>query len=285
MKKKSINTFRKEQIQMLADYLLENFSGEMGNVGWRNKERGNETMKEFPKIQTIYRRDERGTLLEGQYAIPEFEYLKDNNWVFTEKVDGTNARIMWQWFEEEGEWKAKMRFGGKTDNAQMHTFLYDKLVAVFSVPELFIRTFVEKNGETIKEPMDVCLYGEGYGARIQRGGGNYIKDGVDFILIDVKVDEWWLKREDVEDIANKMNLKVVPIVGNGTLQDAVEMAREGFDSRWGDFIAEGIVLRPRIDLMRRNGERIIAKIKHKDFKGGEGRGGELRKQAQTASTV
>jgi len=38
MKKKSINTFRKEQIQMLADYLLENFSGEMGNVGWRNKE-------------------------------------------------------------------------------------------------------------------------------------------------------------------------------------------------------------------------------------------------------
>lgn len=25
----------------------------------------------------------------------EFDYLKDNTWIFTEKVDGTNIRIMW----------------------------------------------------------------------------------------------------------------------------------------------------------------------------------------------
>jgi len=39
----------------------------------------------------------------------------------------------------------------------------------------------------------------------------------------------------------------------------------GFMSAWGEFKAEGIVARPSIELIARNGKRIITKIKHKDF--------------------
>ena len=32
-------------------------------------------------------------LIEGRFRNPLVEYLKDNEWVFTEKVDGTNIRV------------------------------------------------------------------------------------------------------------------------------------------------------------------------------------------------
>jgi len=50
-------------------------------------------MKEFHKIQTIYKRDpatKHRTLVEGDFSLPEFGFLQNNAWVFTEKVDGTN---------------------------------------------------------------------------------------------------------------------------------------------------------------------------------------------------
>ena len=52
-------------------------------------------MKEYHKIQTIFKRDPENkfkTLIYGEFSLPEFEYLKNNTWIFTEKVDGTNIR-------------------------------------------------------------------------------------------------------------------------------------------------------------------------------------------------
>ncbi|OGE25607.1 hypothetical protein A3C26_03480 [Candidatus Daviesbacteria bacterium RIFCSPHIGHO2_02_FULL_39_12] len=113
---------------------------------------------------------------------------------------------------------------------------------------------------------EVCLYGEGYGRKIQETGKLYAPDGVDFVLFDITIDEWWLERKNIEDIAQKLGVKVVPIVGEGTLTDAIEMTKKGFKSEWGDFLAEGIVAKPRTELNSREGERIITKIKHRDFK-------------------
>lgn len=115
------------------------------------------------------------------------------------------------------------------------------------------------------EGKDVCLYGEGYGARIQKGGGNYIRDGVDFILFDVRIGNFWLTPEQVGDLATALDLKSVPMIGLGTLQDAIDMCRQGLKSQWGDFEAEGIIARPAVDLLTRHGQRIITKIKCKDF--------------------
>ncbi len=56
-------------------------------------------MNEYHKIQSIYLRDpetKHKRFLIGQWTLPEFEYLADNEWSFTEKVDGTNIRIYWR---------------------------------------------------------------------------------------------------------------------------------------------------------------------------------------------
>jgi hypothetical protein len=116
-----------------------------------------------------------------------------------------------------------------------------------------------------------CLYGEGYGARIQKGGGNYRPDQ-DFVLFDVKVGDWWLQRDAVEDVSGKLSLDIVPIIGRGTLVYMVELVEKGFQSQWGNFQAEGIVARPACELKARNGHRIITKIKTRDFATDGGRG-------------
>ena len=213
---------------------------------------------EYHKIQTVFKRDEiTKRIIECDYSLPEFEYLKDNLWIFTEKVDGTNIRVMWD--------GGNVVFGGKTDSAQMPVFLLYKLQELFEgiqKRQLLKETF-SKDGVPFGE---VCLYGEGYGAKIQGGGGNYNPNGVDFVLFDVNIGGIWLERGNVEDIAEKLGIRAVPIVGEGTLSEAVERTRVGFNSQWGDFIAEGIVARPKNELMTRRGERIITKIKQRDFK-------------------
>jgi ATP-dependent RNA circularization protein (DNA/RNA ligase family) len=211
-------------------------------------------MKEYHKIQSVYLRDPANkyrTFLEGEWTLPEFDYLKENDWVFTEKVDGTNIRIMWNGKD--------ITFAGKTDKAEIPTFLESDLQEKFSgikTRALFKNEFSEK---------EVCFYGEGYGNKIQAVGKDYIPDRTDFILFDVRIGFVWLDRESVEVLAKTFGIEVVPIVGTGTLNEAIEKTREGFKSQWGDFMAEGLVLKPKVELKDRLGRRIITKVKHKDF--------------------
>ena len=207
-------------------------------------------MKEYHKIQTVFLRDPETkfkTLLEGQFALPEFKYLANNEWVFTEKVDGMNIRVMFD--------GSQIAFSGKTDNAQIPASLVTRLQDIF-LPQL--ETFMEKFVD------GVCLYGEGYGARIQKGGGNYRQDQY-FVLFDVKIGDWWLERSSVEEIADTLSLDIVPVIGTGTRYDMVEKVRCSFNSVWGNFQAEGIVARPSCELKSRNGHRVITKLKHRDF--------------------
>lgn len=216
-------------------------------------------MKEYHKIDTVFKRDmatKFKTLVEGEYANDALAYLANNKWVFTEKVDGTNIRVMCPDYREDGK-QYGITFGGKTDAAQIPAFLVEKLQRRFMTVE---------QRERLAEifPQGACLYGEGYGARIQKGGGNYRPDQ-DFVLFDVKVGDWWLERANVEDVAAKLGIDVVPIVGTGTLPEMVERARYGLTSEWGNFPAEGIVARPVVELKARSGRRIITKIKTRDF--------------------
>lgn len=208
-------------------------------------------MREYHKIPTVFKRDPGTnfkTLLDGQYATPALAYLRLNDWVFTEKVDGTNIRVMWH--PGKG-----CTFQGKTDNAQIPAHLVNQLNEMFSGR-------LHRFGGVFDGP--VCLYGEGYGAKIQKGGGNY-SDTQEFVVFDVKVGDWWLEWNSVEDIACKLDLRVVPVHSVGSLPKMVDIVGQGFKSAWGDFPAEGLVARPVVSLTARNGDRIITKLKTKDF--------------------
>ncbi len=211
-------------------------------------------MTEYHKIQTIFKRDmttKHKTLMEGQWSLPEFEYLADNEWLFEEKVDGTNIRVF---FHKATSYGYGVSFGGRTDKAVIPSALFDQLGEIF-LPKI--------NKMSKMFDHSVVFYGEGYGANIQ-SGVSYRKDQ-SFVLFDVRVGNWWLQRDAVADVANKLGIEVVPNIGKGSLFCALDMAKNGFKSAWGDFQAEGIIARPRVELCTRGGGRIIAKIKCRDF--------------------
>jgi hypothetical protein len=208
-------------------------------------------MEKYHKIQTVYFRDlETKKLSEGKWAKPEFKLLKDINWICTEKVDGTNVRIIW-----DGE---NVKFKGKTDNAQLPTLLFEALQKIFTNEKL----------QNCFQKTPVCLYGEGYGVKIQKGG-NYLRDSNNFVLFDVKIEDWWLERENIEGISDKLEIDIVPIICSCSLQEAIEYVKKGFKSTIAvenkDYLAEGLILKPEVELFNRKKERIITKIKYKDF--------------------
>lgn len=218
-------------------------------------------MREYHKIQSLFLRDpatQHRTFLHGQWSMPEFEYLADLEWTFTEKVDGTNIRVGW-----DGK---VVNFGGRTDDAQTPPFLLDRLREMFPA-DLMLGAFGDRGGLT--------LYGEGYGAKIQKGGGDYIADGQSFILFDIlgesEAGRAWFEREKVEESAAALGIAAVPIIDSGCLDYAVTIAREGYKSEVAGKRrdAEGLVMRPKRELLTRRGERIIAKLKTKDFARGD----------------
>lgn len=206
-------------------------------------------MKEYPKIYGPYQRHVSGPLRnrldESAWSSPVLEYLQHNEWIFTEKVDGTNIRVGW-----DGH---RVSFGGRTDNAELPGRLTPVLVETFR-EELFEQTF----GDT-----PATLYGEGYGHGIQKG--KLYRDDCPFVLFDVLVGGFWLQRANVEDVAAKLGIAAVPVVLTGTLHDGIKLVRDGLDSAWGPFPAEGIVGVPSNGLLDRAGKRIAVKIKRKDF--------------------
>ena len=207
-------------------------------------------MREYEKIETIFVRDEKTKKLnENVYRNETVKFLKDIDWEFTEKIDGTNIRIVW-----DGH---KVSYYGRTDKAQIPSQLMNRLIELFGGDvneEMFEQKFGEKN---------VMLIGEGYGAKIQNGS-SYREDS-DFILFDVLINDNYLSRENVKSIANYFNIDVVPTIMVGKLQDGINWVKTKPKSKIGTANSEGLVARPLVELKDRTGNRIILKIKVRDF--------------------
>lgn len=220
-------------------------------------------MAEYQKIQTLFKRDERNIIIPDQFTYPEFEVLKDLKWECTEKIDGTNIRIELA-SSGNSEDGIIMSFKGRTDKANIPEHLLTKLNWLFDREHLMEALNITDETQNC----DITLYGEGYGAKIQKGG-NYISNDVNFILFDVKVGKWWLDREAIKDIANKLGINAVPLMGYMTIPEAIEYVKKGFKSTIAenkDYDAEGLVLKAPCGLLKRDGERLITKIKTVDFR-------------------
>ena len=207
-------------------------------------------MREYEKIETIFVRDEKTKKLnENVYRNETVKFLKDIDWEFTEKIDGTNIRIVW-----DGH---KVSYYGRTNKAQIPSQLMNRLIELFGGDvneEMFEQKFGEKN---------VMLIGEGYGAKIQNGS-SYREDN-DFILFDVLINDNYLSRENVKSIANYFNIDVVPTIMVGKLEDGINWVKTKPKSKIGTANSEGLVARPLVELKDRTGNRVIVKIKVRDF--------------------
>lgn len=210
----------------------------------------------YQKIETLYKRDTKGTfkLIEGEFRNKIVEYLKDNKWYFTEKVDGMNVRVHWDGY--------KISFYGRSKSAILPEHLKTKLT------EIFINNKTEEMFEQLFGKQEVILFGEGYGKKIQNGE-NYIKDNCDFILFDVFINNKYLPLEQVNQIAHSLNIRSVPIILTETIDNAVKFVKSKPKSRIAEnkeYEMEGLVGRPTVDVYDNEGNRIIVKIKSRDFK-------------------
>jgi len=217
-------------------------------------------MIEYPHIDSVFKRDGRGKFIIGEYSQPEFEYLKDLPWSWTEKIDGTNIRVMYTLEEGNASGIRKVIFGGKTSKAQLNAKFVTILEETFP-----LELMQEEFGET-----DVCLYGEGFGKGIQKVGELY-SSTQKFILFDIRVGRWWLKRDSVEEIAARLNIPVVPKLETGNIsleymvRDVAAFTDNPPHSNIGTATIEGWVGIPAVPLLSRSGQRVITKVKYRDF--------------------
>lgn len=166
-----------------------------------------------------------------------------------EKIHGTSAHISWN----EGE----VRFfsGGAK---------YENFIKLFD-EESLCKKFIEYG-----EPK-IIIHGEAYGGKMQGMSNTYGKE-LKFIAFDVKIDGNWLNVPDADSIVTGLfGLEFVHYQKTSCdislldkLRDAgsIQAQRNGIEEFKK---AEGIVLRPLIEVRKNNDARICAKHKRDDY--------------------
>ncbi len=231
-------------------------------------------MKTYHKIENVWSRSpDSNLLIPESWRTEAFSYLCDLDWEATEKVDGTNVRICYHDKGLDAHYSGdacaeQCWWTGKTDRAQLPGRLRLALEALFpeqTKHEQFRSAFYRSDPANAGDPLEVCLYGEGYGPGIQKAGTLYGPE-VRVVIFDVWVNGIWLQRADAVDVCNRLGLAYVPIIALAPLPELIDIVREGFDSFFSNCLkAEGVVARPLIELKDRRGNRIITKIKTRDF--------------------
>jgi hypothetical protein len=214
----------------------------------------------YPKINTLWKRDEKNkfNIIEGDFACEEFESIRF--WEVTEKVDGTNIRVIYrkrEWDLKVEEHSHIIEFKGRTDEAEIPNFLLNKLKEIFTY-DLFEKQFPESK--------EVILYGEGYGNKIQSVGKKYRKDN-SFILFDAYIDGWWLEQDKVKQLAIDLKIDCVPYFGIKNVGEIIDFVKKGFRSSIAqdNLNGEGIVARSHPLMLFRDGTPVMFKLKAKDY--------------------
>lgn len=205
-------------------------------------------MQRYHKVENLFKR-ENGKLIEEEFQEKHVELLKNNQWIFSEKIDGVNIRLHWS-----GE---EMTILGRNNNSQIPPHLLAYLETLF------------KQEEIAKHVYPGCiLVGEGYGERIEEPrGSQYKADGVGFALFDVvAMDGKYCDRHVVEMIAKNLNLEVTPLILEGTLQEAIDFIQTQPTSKFRDTAPmEGLIGTPVGDFLTGSGARIITKLRAEDY--------------------
>lgn len=207
----------------------------------------------YPKIETLYNRDmSTFKVVPGQYRHWSFPAI--GSWFAFEKLDGMNIRLQ----VRDGFIKSVR---GRTDNAQ--------------IPPRVIEYF-QNTGRYAPEPCDYSntwIIGEAYGAKIN--GNPYKLDKVHFRVFDVgyvESDCWkFYDLENMATLAGIYGFETAPLLypAELSIREIVRVLRSWRsllpDEENKSGYLEGVVCRPKYDLFDGRGDRLIWKLKVKDF--------------------
>ena len=206
-------------------------------------------MKEYQKIEILFKFDNEIKGYKEEFYNPIVEYLKDCKWIGTEKIDGTNTRVLWNGHSFE--------FGGRTDRAQLPKELLNLLINTFNydMEVLFEQKFGEK---------EVLLFMEGYAGKIQNGA---YKGSEKIIGYDIMIEGTYLDKQVSEEIFESLGIKFVPMIEFSNLQGCIDFVINHQSSIiQPESQMEGLVCFPAVRLYDHKGNRIIVKIKNRDLK-------------------
>lgn len=167
-----------------------------------------------------------------------------------EKIHGTSAHVKW------AGGAVSLFSGGEK---------HDRFAALFD-DDALSAAFTEVFGET-----PVTVYGEAYGGK-QQGMRKTYGEALRFVAFDVKVDNCWLSVPQAADVANKLGLEFVHYAKISTDLTAIDAQRDAPSEQAkrngieGEYMSEGVVLRPLVEVTKNNGARIIAKHKRAEFR-------------------
>ena len=224
----------------------------------------------YPKINTIWKRGDKGKIIEGNYSCEEFDSI--SKWYATEKIDGTNIRVTIYFCKHSDLYKGMddstiirdIDIQGRTDNSQIPSHLKSYLTDLFSKEDSLLKAFEFKDNY----PNRVIIYGEGYGNKINNGQNKYRKD-VSFICFDIWIDGIWLEPDNMKDICKKLKIDYVPEIKYTSKEALIYLVKSGFQSKIGlnkNIQAEGIVVRSKPLMLFRDGTPIKWKLKTRDYR-------------------
>ena len=255
----------------------------------------------YPKLYNVRKRSQDGKSMTDEHTtlwLDMFAHWQTRfEWILSEKIDGTNLRII---FDHYGG----VEFRGRTDKAELHkdlvkhlmeTFVdhdengepkdsgaFDRVVTVdYGNPTQASISYHDepklKAKDKFKALKGCILFGEGFGAGIQKGGGNY-SPTKSFIAFDIWRDNnadrgQWYEWHTVQEITKELDIPMVqnyteelcPDLKHSTIAKLEEWIAKKPISHFGRFDAEGIVIRPKWNLFDSRGGRIMLKIKVCDY--------------------
>lgn len=205
-------------------------------------------MKEYQKIESIYKFDTNIKRFIKEYYNPIVEYLENNKWIGTEKIDGTNIRIYWN--------GKRFEFGGRTDNAEIPKAIMKILETTFNYDMEIV--FEQKFGNK-----EVYLFCEGYGGKVQNGAYNCEENIIGF---DIMVEDIYLDKEVSKQIFKELGINFVKQIEFNNLKEAVNYVEVNEKSlEHPNDNLEGLVCYPLKRIYDHMNNRIIIKIKRKDL--------------------
>lgn len=236
---------------------------------------------EYPKINSLYKRegwyfDEdiknnpahqkgRQSLIIGDYARPEFGCIK--RWQLQEKIDGMNIRVHMRRVELGPTPDQPIRYmwigpeyHGRRGDSMLPASLVHELDKIFKCDRM--QEFLNNHGDL----SDAWFFGEGYGPKIQKGGGNYRKDQ-GFILFDVVWNGQWSAKEWVMKNAEELGIPYAPYIGVMSEEEMVEYVKSKPLSLCSitPQVMEGVIARPEYPLYLPHGAPLMMKLKVKDM--------------------
>ena len=239
----------------------------------------------YPKIYTLFEREKEGKkrlvtpIINKDYSIQALSYV--NKIIVEEKIDGTNAQLEVCYYHYIDGERVDFRYFSRnnqinndpnTEDIMWIRSTINKVVNLKKIKTWYFKNFVE--GKTSDNFPVIKIYGEVYGEKIQ--GNKYLPKGErNFIVFDIKINNNWLSVKDRNEICNNLGLKVVPkfceLDRFPTFEECYDLLFKTYPKsiiakeNGRDEFLEGFILRPQISLYTHNFNRVIGKIKRKDF--------------------